>query len=322
MATTGRRGNGPGQSNDRATRNDAQYVPRVVAKLHAHALPAATVPRGAAAEQNAALWTGLTRDFPGVQIGRLVTSLDDNDIQGLERRAIETDPTYKPVDFTRYVAIDCPNGIDPHEVAKALRASRSVEIAYVEGGPTPPPVNALDDPRSANQGYLDAAPDGIDAEYAWTVSGGDGAGIGFVDMEQGWTLNHEDLVAAGIGLISGNNSAWFGHGTAVLGEVVATDNTIGDVGATPAATARVVSQWRTAVDYNTTDAILDAVANMNFGDVLLLEAQTTVPGASGYMPVEAEDAVFDAIRLGTAVGVAIIEAAGNGSNDLDAYSHP
>jgi hypothetical protein len=280
------------------------------------------VSRGAAPEQSAELWTDLTQQFPGVRVGRLVTSLDDNDLLQLEQRATENDPSYRPVDFTRYVAIDCPHGIDPHEVAKALRALRSVEVAYVEGGPTPPPVNAVDDPRSANQGYLDAAPDGIDAEYAWTIAGGDGTGIGFVDMEQGWTLNHEDLVAAGIGLISGTNQAWFGHGTAVLGEVVATDNTLGNIGATPAATARVVSQWRTAVNYNTTEAILDGVANMQFGDVLLLEAQTTVPGAAGYMPVEAEDAVFDAIRLGTAVGVAIVEAAGNGSNDLDAYSHP
>ena len=28
--------------------------------------------------------------------------------------------------------------------------------------------------------------------------GGDGAGAAFVDMEQGWNLNHEDLTAAGI----------------------------------------------------------------------------------------------------------------------------
>lgn len=49
-------------------------------------------------------------------------------------------------------------------------------------------------PRNTNQGYLDAAPAGIDARYAWGFPGGDGMGANMVDMEQGWNLNHEDLV--------------------------------------------------------------------------------------------------------------------------------
>jgi hypothetical protein len=184
----------------------------------------------------------------------------------------------------------------------------------------------VDDPRSTNQGYLDAAPDGIDAEYAWPrpgglgFNGGDGTGIGFVDMEQGWTLNHEDLAAAGITIISGVSQAYFGHGTAVLGEVAAVDNTLGCVGISPAVGARVVSQYRTATTYSTAGAILSAIANMNYGDVLLLEAQTTYTGVAGYLPVEVEDAVYDTIRLGTALGVVIVEAGGNGSNDLDTFT--
>ena len=57
-------------------------------------------------------------------------------------------------------------------------------------------VNAADDPRSAFQGYLDAAPRGIDARYAWRFPGGDGAGATVVDLEQGWDFDHEDLVSA------------------------------------------------------------------------------------------------------------------------------
>lgn len=73
-------------------------------------------------------------------------------------------------------------------------------LSEVEGvqalypGP-PPAVNPADDPRSTNQGYLNAAPAGIDARYAWGFTGGDGAGVNVVDMEQGWNLNHEDLVS-------------------------------------------------------------------------------------------------------------------------------
>lgn len=185
------------------------------------------------------------------------------------------------------------------------------------GADAPPTVNGPANPRYASEGYEGPAPGGIDARYAWTIAGGDGAGIGFVDCEQGWTLNHEDLSGAGITLISGTNSGYFGHGTAVLGEITAVDNTIGDVGIVPRVAARVISQFRPT--FNTADAIVSAASAMVFGDVLLLEAQTTV-GSSTYLPVEAETATFDAIRLATALGIVVVEAGGNGSNDLDTFS--
>lgn len=58
-------------------------------------------------------------------------------------------------------------------------------VHALQQGP-PPAVNPNDDPRSGNQGYLNAAPQGINARYAWTITGGDGARVGIVDMEQGW----------------------------------------------------------------------------------------------------------------------------------------
>lgn len=261
----------------------------------------------------------LLREFPDITLKRLYTDISPDKLQALMEKASIADPTYHPPNLLTYFVIDCPEKVDPEALSKAFRALKIVESAYVEGGPTPPPVvNAADDPRSPDQGYLDPAPDGIDAEFAWTVDGGDGEGIEVVDMEQGWTLNHEDLEDAGITLISGINNAFFGHGTSVLGEIVAVDNTIGGVGIVPSVSCRVVSQQRTASRYNTAEAILSAVAELNFGDVLLLEAQTTVSGST-YLPVEVERAVFDAIRLGTATGIVIVEAGGNGSNDLDEF---
>ena len=49
-----------------------------------------------------------------------------------------------------------------------------------------------------------------------------GAGIGFVDLEQGWTLDHEDL-PANIPVIGPGQQfpQWTWHGTAVLGIVAA-----------------------------------------------------------------------------------------------------
>ena len=96
----------------------------------------------------------------------------------------------------------------------------------------------------------------------------------------------------------------------MLGEVLMVDNSVGGVGIAPSATGRVVSQWRTAANYNTVDAILDAVAHMAFGDVLLLEAQDVDPvSGQGLWPVEIADATYEAIRLATALGIVVVEAA-------------
>ncbi|HMJ60771.1 MAG TPA: S8 family peptidase, partial [Bryobacteraceae bacterium] len=251
----------------------------------------------------------------------LIESVDPKRLGELIDKAWRSDPQVELPHFSAWYQIICPPGIHPDELAKALRELDTVETAYVMR-PGPPPVNPGDDPRNTNQGYLDAAPNGIDARYAWGFAGGDGAGIGFVDMEQGWNLNHEDLAAAGITLLSGINNTYFYHGTSVLGEVLMVDNTVGGVGVAPSASGRVVSQQRTAASYNTPDAILSAVTSMSFGDVLLLEAQEYDPvGLLYYWPVEIADATFDAIRLATALGVVVIEAGCNGSYDLDAYTN-
>jgi hypothetical protein len=218
--------------------------------------------------------------------------------------------------FNRYVALEAPDRETAAQIARTLQSHALVEEAYVEGGPVPPPVNALDDPRSASQGYLDAAPNGIDARWLWPMT--NGSGIGFVDLERGWTLNHEDLAGAGITVISGLNQDFFGHGTSVLGEVVAVDNMKGGIGIAPGASCRVVSQWRTASTYNTAAAILSASQVMSRGDVLLLEAQTDFGGLAK-LPVEVETAVFDAIRHVTDDGIVVVEAGGNGGHDLDTF---
>ncbi|KAK4171878.1 peptidase S8/S53 domain-containing protein [Triangularia setosa] len=194
-------------------------------------------------------------------------------------------------------------------------------VHALQQGP-PPAVNPNDDPRSGNQGYLNAAPQGINARYAWTITGGDGANVGVVDMEQGWNLNHEDLRAANITLISGRNKDYPDHGTAVLGQMLMIDNQIGGVGIIPKAKGRVISQSRPDGSYNTAATILDACNNMAIGEILLLEAQEFDPvGGQYYWPVSVADANHDAIRVCTGKGIVVVEAACNGGNDLDAYKN-
>lgn len=242
---------------------------------------------------------------------------------------------------TRWFAVHVFDLDSGERIARQLRAIPEIELAYVESGPTPPPaVQPTDDPRSMSQGYLDAAPDGIDARWAWTRT--DGKGSLVVDIEQGWVLDHDDLAGAGIVLISGLNAPdpetsqnARNHGTAVLGQLLAVDNSSFGIGIAPAATGRAVSQWRnrtvngtTLLTYDTASAVLAAAQVMNRGDILLLEAQRgaggTVTDSNGnvvyadYLPVETEDLVFDAIRTVVDLGITVIEAAGNGRHTLNA----
>lgn len=309
------------------------YTARVIVKFHDYVqLPYIDGIEKYIDEYQLGDWKGFAQTYPGVRMRRLFGALKAERISELVSQAVERDPNYQPANFFTYFAVVCPPGADPQEVAKTISAWPAVEQAYPAPKPqSPPAVNPDNDPRFPFQGYLDPAPAGIDAEFAWDYDppgggsgGGDGGGpaidLRFVDLEQGWVLDHEDLVAKGITLISGENLYYHYHGTAVLGEVTAVDNTIGCIGITPnLASVRVVSEWRDESTYDTADAILSALDVLNFGDVLLLEAQTNY-GSYSKVPVEVYAATFDVIRLGSALGVIIVEAAGNGANDLDTLS--
>ncbi len=208
------------------------------------------------------------------------------------------------------------------EIVKAFNALDEVDFAYRELEATDPAVNPADDPYNVSQNYQDAAPVGIDARWAWTQLNGEGAGVGFVDLEQGWFLNHEDYASKSPTLLYGDNRDGIGtyvgnHGTAVLGEVAADDNTVGVVGIAPSvASVNVTSHWDTdsSTSGNVADAIAGALPTLQAGDVLLLEIQKS------FLPTETDVADFDAIRLAVALGIIVVEAAGNGSTDLDNYT--
>lgn len=295
------------------------HKPRVVVKFR----PEAGRPFARAAGEEVAQGAGaagaeLVAAYPGLTFTPYFANLGEAALRDFANRAPQAERAPAGgAPFASYFAVEPPAGAAPDEVARAINQLPDVEIAYVEGGPTPPPVDPSDDPRNPNQGYLDAAPGGIDARWAWGQV--DGKGVGFVDLERGWTLDHEDLAGAGIALISGQSLDYHGHGTAVLGEVVGVDNTLGGVGIAPGAETRVVGQWRDDGTYNTAEAILSAAAAMKPGDVLLLEAQTTYPTAAGFVPVEVEDAVFDAIQFATSQGIVVVEAGANGAVDLDEF---
>lgn len=163
------------------------------------------------------------------------------------------------------------------------------------------------------QGYLGPAPAGIDAPFAWQ-RGVRGAGEQFADVEGGWNAAHEDLVGERMEHVAGRPiRGWREHGTAVLGEVVGKDNGRGVVGIAP----DVDRVFTASIEGPGVAGAIEAAAEkLRAGDVLLIELQSTGP-AGAYIAVEYWGDVYDVIRAATARGVVVIEAAGNGYEDLD-----
>ncbi|WP_372727215.1 S8 family serine peptidase [Nocardioides sp.] len=227
--------------------------------------------------------------------------------------------------------------VDPgrmEELARRLNESPAVEGAYVK--PPAEPATVLDTrptdqsaSTTANfrsrQHYLDAAPVGIDADYAWSLPGGRGAGVKVIDCEWGWNSTHEDLKANNIGLVGGSSSANDHHGTAVWGEIGGDDNGIGIKGISPDSALGASS----FVGQSTAGAIKKAADSLTAGDIILLEIHRRGPnggggGQQGYIAIEWWPDDFTAITYAVAKGIIVVEAAGNGWENLDAavYNTP
>lgn len=279
-------------------------------------------------------WKELLQQFPGIRVTKLFTTLHPDKITEMVDNAKSHDSNYKPPNFLTFFAIDCPENMDTVKMLNALWQQKNIQYAYQESGPARPPTSTPRTPGSGgSQDYLKAAPAGINARYAWRQEGGQGYGtVGFIDIEAGWDLKHVGLPGT-ISLLSGESVNYFGHGTAVLGIVLAQSNVTGCVGITPKVRANVISQARpslgtdrpiTGTDSkgvyvkNIADAITAATDVLKFGDVLLLESQINIGIGtdSTCFPSEVEEAIFAAIELASASGVIVIEAAGNGDNKV------
>ncbi len=287
-------------------------------------------------------WDQMNHIFSSINVSKLFTSLKPDKILEMVNTAKKSDSNYKAPNFFTYFAIDYPEGVDTKNLLTELWKNENIQYAYKQSGfADPPVVNAANNRSSKWQYYLDPAPVGIDAKFAWNIDGGDGSGnVGFIDIERGWDLVHNDLPQPPIKLLSGENYDKFGHGTGVLGIILAQDNDTGCVGITPHINVNkvgVISQARPGVGRrdkvfhstddqgllvnNTEEAIMDAIDALAFGDVLLLEIQilSDIVGAKSLFPCEVESSIFDVIKLATANGIIVIESAGNGTQDLDFF---
>ena len=236
-------------------------------------------------------------------------------------------------------------------LVRDLNALSEVDLAYRELAAMDPSGPSRRGPAAEElsdfQLSLGPAPLGLGADWA---RGQLGAGnlplaphrlIPLGDLEQGWDRRHPDLEVPAP--IHGSNRRGVGtyrgdHGTAVLGQLVGKGgNEVGVVGiAEGVAKIALASHYRVSEaspagegpaagakgrrrdsGAASNGAVADAIValmtrgGLGPGAVLLLEVERAG------RPVELHDLDFDAIRLATANGVTVVEAAGNGGLDLD-----
>jgi serine protease len=245
-------------------------------------------------------------------------------------------------DLNLYMEVPLAAGSTASEVAElvaGLGSLPSVETAYAEPPAEPAAVPwpymmtsvmaAADiapttQQFQGEQGYLQAAPLGVDALYAWTVNGGNGTGVKIVDVEGGWRTTHEDLPTFfHTGGTQFADLGWRNHGTAVVGEMVGVKNAYGVTGIAHGAQIG----YEAIGAQSAASAITNAANAAGQGGVVLIELHRLGPPNStpctcntpqcDYVAMEYWQAEFDAISMATWNGVTVVEAGGNGSSNLD-----
>lgn len=258
------------------------------------------------------------------------------------RRRVDELPSGGVPDLVSFLSVVGGSG-DLTELAEQLLSEESVAGAFVKP-PAEPPIapDAAEAPPFAvasaaadvppvtpdlnsRQLYLNAAPAGIEARWAWTRPGGGGASVRIIDIEGAWQFTHEDLLANQGGVIGGIPStdiAWRNHGTAVAGVISGDRNAIGITGIAPDANIRAISIFGGP---GSAGAIRLAADSLTAGDIILIELHRPGPrhgfaGRSdqrGYIGVEWWPDDWAAIRYALGRGVIVVEAAGNGAENLD-----
>lgn len=288
--------------------------------------------------------------------GVTVASAAGDDVSGLEKLLADSGATMQPLfgateervmhaaarspgaparEMALFYRVEAPEA-QLDKLAAKLAARNEVEAAYVKPAAEPPaflndmlPVPGDAPPVTpdfnARQLYLDIAPGGIDARYAWTRPGGAGTGVRIIDIEGAWRFSHEDLTQNQGGVVGGTQSTdigWRNHGTAVIGEFGGDRNTTGITGICPDANTRAISIFG---NLGSAAAIRRAADLLSAGDIILIELHRPGPRFNfanrddqrGYIAVEWWPDDFAAIRYATGRGVIVIEAAGNGAENLD-----
>jgi hypothetical protein len=248
-------------------------------------------------------------------------------------------PTTRGRDLSHYYRVHGP----PRSLAALTRRLRQLDLIDAAFGTSAiglpavaPHMRPRKDPPPAVtpnflplQRYLEPSPIGVDARHAWSIPGGRGAGVRVMDVEGGWRFSQEDLLQHQGGIVGGHplrDEEWVSHGTAVAGVVGGDRSGFGVTGISPDATMFGVAAFDSLGRHDTADTLRLAAARLSPGDIILIELHKGGPrertdpkltGAPGSIPIEWWPHNFDAVRDATARGIIVVEAAGNGYENLD-----
>lgn len=231
-------------------------------------------------------------------------------------------------DLNNYFILTVPEEVNAEDWMNQLNALADVEIALAMPLPMPAPVPGN---YQAAQGYLTAATAGIGAQAVWGAAGGTGSPttgppIQICDLEYSWNYSHLDLPIVGtyvpVGYTVSDPYSDDNHGTAVLGEMVSLNDALGTTGACYGA---IVSTAPTYLNGNWELglAMANAMTFMGAGDVFLIEQQMAGPnytgsGQDGLIPIEWWQSWYNIVVTAVGNDIHVVEAAGNGREDLDA----
>ena len=247
-----------------------------------------------------------------------------------EEKLLSEMESLKPIatevpNLSSYYTIHTDEKKTANDLVKELSAEETIESVEIVPVGEEPNAQLLTPSFADKQSYCGPSPDGIDIFYALQFTGSKGDGIKIIDIEQAWNFNHEDLQQNQGGLTGGVISPSIrsrNHGTAVMGVIGGNENNFGITGIVPHCHQSAYSPWDNNGNYSFHIAMKNSADALSPGDIILIEQHARGPdgngqGQDGYIAMEFWDINFAAIKYATSKGIIVVEAAGNGSRNLD-----
>ncbi len=272
----------------------------------------------------------ITKQFDSFKFEQIISSVKNSKKFSNEKRAFDVN------DFKELVLVKGASLLPKSKVlslANKFEKYSFVEYATirpVKAPPSPRVVSHVNKVTYSHTSSVLATPDltdrqgylkgfigddvyGIDADYAQSI-GIFGQGIKVADVEWGMDYLHEDLKSNNfVELIKAGVDTDKSHGTSVSGILIGKNNGFGITGAVYKLDKFYgVSHYSTDLVYRPEHALLTALSKLDVGDVLILEMQS-----HEYEPIDIYQSIWDIIKAATDSGIIVVEAAGNGSLNLE-----